>query len=59
MLFSLIFTVSGVSYILLSDVSIHTCVGRLIVERNAIVAVNEKHPQLAMSVACKPQELTN
>jgi hypothetical protein len=59
MLFSLIFTVSGVSFVILSDVSVHTCVGRLIYERAAIVAVNSKHPDLIMNVECKPQNLNS
>ena len=56
MLFSLIFSVSGASFVLLSDVSIHTCVGLLIIERNAIAAVNSKHPDLIMHIECKEQK---
>ena len=53
LLFALVFSVHGVEYTLLSGVSVHQCVGRMSIERNAIKEVQQIHPSLPMTVYCQ------
>ena len=53
LLFALVFAFQGSEYTLLSGVDIHTCVGRLSIERKAIAEVQQIHPELHMKVYCQ------
>lgn len=55
LLFSLIFTVSGVPYTLFENLSVYQCSGKLRIEREAIKHVHAKHPNLSMKIECKQQ----
>lgn len=54
LMFSLVFTYSGVSYSLYTNLSVHQCVARMMHERTAITHVHKVHPEMEMSIACKP-----
>ena len=57
LLFTLVFTYSGVSYHLNTDLTVHQCVAKMIYEKEAIKLVQQQQqfPELAMTVACQPQ----
>lgn len=59
LLFSLVFTYSGVSYTLYNNLSIHQCVGKLYYERTAIAEVQKRHPNMIMKVECLPSKAGN
>ena len=53
LLFALVFAFHGSEYTLLSGVDVHTCVGKLSIERKAIAEVQQIHPELSMTVYCQ------
>jgi hypothetical protein len=53
LLFALVFAFHGSEYTLLSGVDVHTCAGRLSIERKAIAEVQQIHPELHMTAYCQ------